>query len=98
MHVLALEVHLRIAHAQSLKDKRQVVRPLVEGPPRRFGVAAAEVDEADTHQRAVLGYATVSASPRHAEEVIDAVEDFVWSHPEVEVLSTARTWLEDAEA
>lgn len=94
MHVLALEVQLRIAHAQSLKDKRQVVRSLVDGPPRRFGVTAAEVGDMDAHQLAVLGYATVSASPRHAEEVIDAVEDFVWSHPEVEVISTSRTWLE----
>lgn len=94
MFVLAMEVDLRLEHARSLKDKRQVVKGLLEASRRRFGVSAAEVGGQDTWQRAVLGFAVVASSARQADEVMDSVDDFVWSHPEVEVLSNDRSWLE----
>lgn len=92
--VLAMEVDLRIPHAQSLKDKRQVVKGLLEGARRRFGVSAAEVGAQDTWQRAVLGFAVVASSARQADEVMDSVDEFVWSHPELEVVDAVRSWLE----
>ena len=94
MFVLALEVDLHIAESRSLKAKRQVVRSIVDSARRRYGVAAAEVEFQDTWQRAGLGFAVVAGQSRHAEEVIDEVERFVWSHPEIQVLSTERKWLE----
>lgn len=94
MHVVAMEVVIRIPGARTLKDRRQVVRSLVEAPRRRFAVAGAEVDRAIEHKRAVLGYSAVSNSPSAAEDQMDSVEDFVWAHPDVEVVSTERFWLE----
>ncbi len=94
MFVLALEVDLHINESQSLKAKRRVIRSIVDGARHRFSVAAAEVDGQDLWQRATLGFAIVSSSERHAVDVIDEVDRFVWSHPEVAVLSTERKWLE----
>ncbi len=94
MHVLALEVEIHIPEARSLKDRRQVVRPLIDGARRRFGVSAAEIGGQDTWQRAGLGFAVVASTAHGAIEVLDAVERFIWSHPELEVLSAERTWLE----
>ncbi len=94
MFVLALEVDLHINESQSLKDKRQVVRSIVDGARHRFAVSAAEVAGQDLWQRATLGFAVVSSSERHAVDVIDEVDRFVWSHPEIAVLSTERKWLE----
>jgi hypothetical protein len=71
----------------SLKEKRAVIKPILEGARRRYQAAAAEVDHMDKWQRAALGFAVVSASAGHAEEVMSAVDRFVWSFPEVEVLS-----------
>ena len=72
-----------------------MVRPILEGARRRFAVAAAEVDHQDLWQWATLGLAAVSGSARHAQEVLDAVERFVWSFPEVDVTATRRDWLSD---
>jgi uncharacterized protein YlxP (DUF503 family) len=36
----------------------------------------------------------VSPSVSHAEQVLDGVERFVWSFPEVEVVSSRRDWLD----
>jgi uncharacterized protein YlxP (DUF503 family) len=92
--VLAVEADLHINESRSLKAKRQVIRPIVEGARHRFGVSAAEVGYQDQWQRALLGFAVVAGTVSHAEEVIDAVDRFVWSRPDIEVLSMDRKWLE----
>jgi uncharacterized protein len=91
-----LRVELHLPESRSLKAKRAVVKPILEGTRRRFMVAAAEVDHQDHWQRASLGMAAVAGSAAHVEEVLDQVERFVWSHPEVEVLEATRRWLDDA--
>jgi uncharacterized protein YlxP (DUF503 family) len=73
-----------------------VVKPILEGARRRYQVSSAEVDSQDLLQRAALGFAVVAPTYSHAEEVLDAVDRFVWSFPEVEVLSSDRVWA-DAE-
>jgi uncharacterized protein len=92
--VLALDVDLHLPECRSLKAKRAVLRPLVEGARQRFRVAVAEVGDADQWQRARVGVAAVGGSERHVRDVIDEVERFVWAQPGVEVLSMERTWLE----
>lgn len=66
-----------------------MVKPILEGVRRRFQVSAAEVAHQDKWQRAALGFALVGADAGHLEEVLAAVERFVWSFPETEVLDTA---------
>ena len=95
MIVGAAVVELHVHGSRSLKQKRGVVRSISQRLRNRFNVSVAEIGGQDTWQRARLGFATVSASVRHAEEVVDAVERLVWSRSEVEVLSTERTWLEE---
>lgn len=94
VHVLAMTVDLRLAACHSLKDKRAVVKTILEGARRRYQVAAAETDHQDKWQRAELGFASVSSTQTHVAEVIDEVERFVWSFPDAEVLAVDRTWLE----
>ena len=53
-------------------------------------MAAAEVAHQDLWQRAGLGLAAVAASVGHVDEVLDQVERFIWSNPDVEVLSADR--------
>jgi uncharacterized protein YlxP (DUF503 family) len=87
-------VDLRLPESHSLKEKRAVVKTIVQGASRRFSVAAAEVDHQDKWQRAELGFAAVAGSESHVREVLEAVERFVWSFPEVEVVDSARRWME----
>ncbi len=94
MFVLALEVDIHIGASQSLKDRRQVVRALLDGARRRFGVSVAEVGGQDSWQRATLGFVVVASTPGLATEVVDDVERFVWSHPELDVLSAERRWMD----
>lgn len=80
-----------------MKAKRAIVKPIVEGARHRFAVASAEVGHQDQWQRAQLGMAAVASSAVHVQEVLDRVERFVWSFPEVEVTGVERIWLEGAQ-
>ena len=94
MYCCALTLDLHIPGSGSLKAKRTVIKHLVETSKSRFGVAAAEVGYQDQWQRSELAFAAVAGSHGHVEEVLDSVERFVWSHPEVEVLEQSRSWLD----
>jgi uncharacterized protein len=89
---LAFELHLPDVH--SLKEKRAVVRPIVDGARHRFAVSAAEVDHQDLWQRATLAMAVVSGTESQAREVLDAVERFVWSFPDIEIMEAQLRWME----
>ena len=94
VHVLTLVVDVRLPHAGSLKDKRSVVRSLVESAHHRHGVAAAETDHHDEHRRSEVAFVAVSGEAGHTTDVIDAVERSVWSRTELEVVAADRHWLE----
>jgi uncharacterized protein YlxP (DUF503 family) len=93
VHAVAFEVEIRIPDARSLKDRRQVVRSVLDGARHRFGVSVAEVGGQDTWQRATLGFAVVASEARLAEEILDAIDRFLWSRPEIEVLAGETHWL-----
>jgi uncharacterized protein len=47
MHVAALVIDLHLPDTHTLKGKRAVLRPMVEGLRRRYNVAVAEVNHQD---------------------------------------------------
>ena len=94
MHAAALRFELYLRECRSLKAKRTVLRPVTEGLRRRYRVSVAEIGHQNAWHRAAVGVAVVASSPRQLTEVLDAVERFVWSFPEVEVLDVERTTLE----
>jgi uncharacterized protein YlxP (DUF503 family) len=55
----------------------------------------AETAHQDAWQRAEIGVAVVSGSAKLAREIVDDVERYVWSFPEVDVLEARRFWLEE---
>lgn len=79
---------------QSLKEKRAFVKPVVDGARARFSVAAAETGFLDKWQRSEVAFAAVASSHGHVQDVLDGVERFVWSKPDVEVVTTERRWVE----
>ena len=93
-HVLALIVDLRIPTSASLKEKRSVINSITDGARRRFEVASSETGQQDELDLAELTFVAASGSSGHTVDVIDQVDRFVWSFPEIEVIDGARHWLE----
>ncbi len=70
----------------SLKGKRKVLRRILDKVKHRFNAAIAEVEAMDDHRRMVLGIAVVSNDARHANAMIDKVQDFVSTASEALVI------------
>ena len=86
MNVGLLQVVLQIPDAHSLKDKRRIVRGLIDRVRAKFEVAAGEVDDHDAWQSTVLGFATVSNDARHAAVVMDKVLAYLRETPAARVV------------
>ncbi len=79
-----LQCVLELPETASLKDKRTIVKSLKDRVIRRYRVSAAEVDLQDNRSWTRLGFAVVSNSREHGEEIMRRVLDFV------ETVSAAR--------
>lgn len=90
--VLTLEI--RLEHAHSLKEKRQVVTGLKERLRHKFNVAVAEIDYQDLWQRAVLAAVTVSGDHVRAEQVLQAAEREAAACLGSSLTNAAVEWLE----
>ena len=77
-YVCAAEVALLLPEAQTLKDRRSVVKSLTERLSRRFNLSVADLDGGQRAANwAKLGIAAVSNSPAQARQCIDAALRFL---------------------
>lgn len=76
MVVAVLELTLTF-YAESLKDKRSVVKRVLARARGEFNVAAAEVDELDNPGGAVVAFSSVGSDRRYLEGQMQKLEDFV---------------------
>jgi hypothetical protein len=70
-------ITLHLPAAQSLKQKRQVVKSLLTRVRNQFNVSIAEVDSQDAWQIAVIGVACVSTSQKYAHGQLESVVRFI---------------------
>jgi uncharacterized protein YlxP (DUF503 family) len=69
-----LHLELRTEHAESLKDRRNVIRSLKARLRSRHNVAVAEIGPSDFLNRALVSAVTISNDRTFAEKVLQAVE------------------------
>lgn len=74
MFIGVARFELYIPSSSSLKDKRQVLRPVIDVVRRKLNVSISEVDYQDLWQRAALGVACASGSPAQCRRVLQEVE------------------------
>jgi len=85
MITVSAKLTFYIAHATSLKDKRQVCRSLIDKARQRFNVSVAEVDTQDIHQTLTIGVVVVSGDAAHAQRSLDEIIRFMEEHSDAEL-------------
>ncbi len=86
MYVGVVELQLRLDGCRSLKEKRQVVRSLVDRLRHQFNASVAETAHQDTWDLAGLGLAVVNSDRRLVERLIEQIIDYAESHTEAELI------------
>ena len=84
-HIGILYVRIFIPHAQSLKDKRSVLKSLKDRVRDRFNVSIAEVGDLDKWQLSTLAAVSVGNDRREIDPVLQHIVSFIGSNPPVEI-------------
>jgi len=88
MTIGSLTVDIEVPESQSLKDKRHVVRSLVESIRGKFNVSAAEVGNLELWQRATLAFVIVANDRVFVEQVLSKVESTIESEPRCRIIDS----------
>jgi len=90
--VALFEIH--IEYAQSLKEKRMVVKSLRDKLRHRFEISAAEVGLQDVHQRARLAVSFIALEHAQADAKLERIEEFIASNTDATLVGSTREKLE----
>jgi uncharacterized protein len=81
---LALDLFIPTAH--SLKEKRSVVKSVLQRLRNEFNVSTAEVGQQDRWQIAELGVACVSSDRQYARQQLQAVIEWLYENrPDLQI-------------
>ena len=89
--VVQIEVHL--PRAQSLKDKRAVLKSLRDQLRGRFNVAVAELDPNETWQRATLGVSALGEGRSYVSGLLREVTEWLRNTHLVELIRVEEEYL-----
>ena len=78
---------IHIQNAQSLKEKRFVLRSVKDRIGRAFNVAVSETGHQDKWQRCELAVAAVAGERRSVERTLDGVREMLDREPELRVIA-----------
>lgn len=81
-------VDLLLRDNHSLKEKRRIVKQIVERVKHRFNVSIAEVGNNDLWQSAQIGFCMVSNEGRFTNAALDKIVDFIEAVHTAEVIKS----------
>ena len=93
MFIGALKVELYMPQCSSLKEKRQVIKSIIDRTRRRHNVAIAEIGKQDLWQVGSLGITCVSNSEHAVREKLNHVDRSIRALGKAEVLEAPITIL-----
>lgn len=80
-------IELHLPDVTSLKEKRGILKSMLAKLHNTFNVSAAEIDENDRWQSAVIALVVVSNSSRHSQQVMQNAVEWIETHyPEAEIV------------
>jgi hypothetical protein len=88
-----LHLRLHVAQAQTLKDKRRVVKGFKDRLAHAFNVSIAEVDHLDSHRLAVLAAAMVANDRAYVEGALQRIVSAAAAHRDMVLLDSRIEWL-----
>ncbi len=77
MIVGLLTVHIHISGINSLKEKRRIVKSVIERLKSRFNLSVSEIEKQDSRSQAVIGIALVSNDGSFVGRQLDTVIKFI---------------------
>lgn len=96
MVVVISVFELHIPEGRSLKQKRRIIKGIMERIHHRYRVSIAETDYHDLHQRAEIAIAAVHRSRSEMERMLQGIRNLIEDTPGALLLSWEPQYLESA--
>jgi len=87
MTVGTCEIEILIYESNSLKEKRHVLKSIIERIKVRFNASVAEVDYNDLWNKSMIGIAVVSNNKNLCESAISKIINFIDNDERVEIIT-----------
>lgn len=87
MRILVMRITLRASWVHSLKEKRMVIKSIMQRLKNKFNISVSEVDEQDIHQTLVIGIAAVCGSSAQVDSTMENIISFVESNTDAEIIN-----------
>ncbi|HIZ70544.1 MAG TPA: DUF503 domain-containing protein [Candidatus Atopostipes pullistercoris] len=85
MNLIGIEVYIRFHYVESLKDKRRIIKSILDKTRHKYQISTAEVGDLDSLDTSSLGFGMVTNDPKHAEVILQKVINFIDTQSEVEI-------------
>lgn len=86
MKIFLMHVTLRASWVHSLKEKRMVVKSLVQRLKNKFNVSVSEIDEQDIHQTIVIGIAGIGGTSAQLDSTMENIISFIENNTDAELI------------
>lgn len=90
MAIAGIALTFRIEDSFSLKDKRRVVKSIINKMHRKFNISIAEIDKQDMLNQAVIGISVVGNTYRQCHTVLDNVLEEIEQTYAIEIYQIER--------
>lgn len=78
-------LELYLGKASSLKDKRRILKSILDRVKARYNVSIAEVGQHELWQRATVAFACVTSDQGRAYQVLNSVVKFIESQSHAQI-------------
>lgn len=87
MRILNLRITLRASWVHSLKEKRSVVKSIIQRLKNKFNVSVGEVKDQDIHQSIVIGISAVCGDQKQVDSTLENLIDFIEDNTDAEIIN-----------
>ncbi len=86
MKILIMKITLRAPWVHSLKEKRMIVRSLIQKLKNKFNISVAEVENQDIHSTIDIGIAGLAGNSAQADSIMEHIITFVENNTDAEIV------------
>jgi uncharacterized protein YlxP (DUF503 family) len=86
MDILYMKVTLRASWIHSLKEKRMIVKSILQRLKNKFNISVSEVDQQDVHKIIVIGIAGICANTAQSDSIMENILGFIESNTDAELI------------
>ncbi|WP_252244592.1 MULTISPECIES: DUF503 domain-containing protein [unclassified Clostridium] len=86
MKILILKITLRASWVSSLKEKRMIVKSLIQRLKNKFNVSVSEIDNQDVHKNIAIGMVGICGNSAQADSTAENIIEFIDSNTDAEII------------